>query len=209
MDFPWLRSMSRRHFAAVTALGTLGAIGTVTTVAAATAVARSEHIVRPWPTDLTTPPLVLDDIDGRRWSLAAMKGRPVLLNFWATWCAPCRIEMPSLERLAAQHRAKGLVVVSINYKESAETIRRFLEIAPLGLPVLLDPTGEAAGLWTPRVFPATVLVDRNNIARQTVLGQLDWEGSAAAALIGPLLGPPFGPRIGPPLGPLHAPAPRA
>lgn len=183
MDLPWFRRMSRRRFAGVAAVGALGVSR------AAPAAARSEHMVQPWPAGRATPSLALRDLDGKRWNLAAMKGRPVLLNFWATWCEPCRTEMPSLERLAARHQGDGLGVISINYKESPETIRRFLETAPLGLPILLDPEGEATGLWTPRVFPATVLIDRNNLARQTVLGQINWQSGTASALIDRLLAP--------------------
>ena len=79
--------------------------------------ARAAHVTRPWPAERPTPGLELIDLGGRVWSLAALKGRPVLLNFWASWCEPCRVEMPSLERLAAKHGRTKLVVLTVNYQE--------------------------------------------------------------------------------------------
>lgn len=152
--------------------------------------AHAAHVVRPWPTDKPAPPLGLNDIDGKAWTLAALKGQPLILNFWASWCEPCRAEMPSLELLATRHERAGLVVLSINYKEPVATIRRFLEALPFSLPVLLDSDGAAAGAWTPRVFPTTVLIDRSGMPSVSVIGELDWMGSAAREIVEPLLARP-------------------
>ncbi len=127
------------------------------------------------------------DLDGKAWSLAALKGRPVVLNFWASWCEPCRAEMPSLELLQTRHEKTGLVILSVNYQEPLPKIRRFLEVLPFSLPILLDREGEAAAAWTPRVFPTTVLIDRSGAARQSVIGEIDWMGNIARGLIEPLL----------------------
>jgi thiol-disulfide isomerase/thioredoxin len=152
--------------------------------------AAAAHTVRPWPVGRPTPALQLTDLDGKAWSLAALKGRPVMLNFWASWCEPCRAEMPSLELLATRHQKAGLVILSVNYKESPAAIRKFLDVLPFSLPILLDGEGEIAGAWTPRVFPTTVLVDRSGQARHSVMGELDWMGDAARALVEPLLSNP-------------------
>ncbi len=151
------------------------------------ALARAAHIVRPWAAGKPVPPLVLTDLDGKAWSLAALKGRPVLLNFWASWCEPCRAEMPSLELLQTRHEKAGLVILSVNYQEPLPKIRRFLETLPFSLPILLDRDGEAAAAWTPRVFPTTVLIDRSGAPRSTVIGELDWMGDTARGLLEPLL----------------------
>lgn len=155
--------------------------------AALPGVARAAHLVRVWPEGKVVPPLGLTDMDGKTWSLTALKGQPVLLNFWATWCEPCRAEMPSLERMASRHESAGLVVLAVNYQEAAPVIRRFLDQRPFSLPILLDRDGGAAAAWTPRVFPTTVLIDRNGLPRHSVLGDLDWMGPVARELVEPLL----------------------
>jgi thiol-disulfide isomerase/thioredoxin len=149
--------------------------------------AQADHVLRPWPSDKPVPPFGLNDLDGKAWTLAALKGRPLVLNFWASWCGPCRAEMPSLELLATRHERAGLVVLSINYKEPVATIKRFLEALPFSLPILLDSDGEAASAWTPRVFPTTVLIDRSGTPRASVIGELDWMGGIAREVIEPVL----------------------
>ena len=181
MDIRSPRNPSRRQ-----ALGlSLAAI----VAAALPAAARAAHVVRPWPMGKAAPALGLVDMDGKSWSLAALKGQPVLLNFWASWCEPCRAEMPSLELLATRHERAGMVVLAVNYQEAATTIRHFLDVLPFSLPILLDRDGEATAAWTPRVFPTTVLIDRNGVPRTSVLGELDWMGPAAGELVEPLLLP--------------------
>lgn len=149
--------------------------------------ARAAYLVRPWPEGKAAPALALSDMNGKPWSLAALKGQPVLLNFWASWCEPCRAEMPSLELVATRHERAGLVVLAVNYQEAPPVIKRFLDLRPFSLPILLDRDGAATAAWTPRVFPTTVLIDRHGTPRQSVLGDLDWMGPAARELIEPLL----------------------
>jgi thiol-disulfide isomerase/thioredoxin len=166
-------------------------IGAATAAAVALPrLAQAAHMVRPWPAGKPAPALLLSDLDGKAWSLAELKGHPVLLNFWASWCEPCRAEMPSLELLATRHEKAGLVVLSVNFKEPPPTIRRFLEVLPFSLPILLDRDGEVAAAWTPRVFPTTVLIDRNGTPRQSVIGELDWMDAVAKELVEPLLALP-------------------
>jgi thiol-disulfide isomerase/thioredoxin len=155
--------------------------------AAVPGAARAAYMVRAWPEGKAAPELGLTDLGGKTWNLAALKGQPVMLNFWATWCEPCRAEMPSLELLATRHERAGLVVLAVNYKEAVPAIRRYLDARPLLLPILLDSDGAAATAWTPRVFPTTVLIDRHGTPRHSVLGDLDWMGPAARELIEPLL----------------------
>jgi len=149
--------------------------------------ATAAHVVRPWPAGRPTPPLDLVDLNGRRWRLESVAGQVVVLNFWATWCEPCRTEMPSLEALATRRRAAGLAVLTVNYKETPEAIQRFLEKLPFKLPILLDPDGDATVAWTPRVFPSTVLIARNGMPVHAVLGDLDWASAKANALLDPLV----------------------
>ena len=182
MDFQGPRRTSRRGALALS----LGAVAAL----ALPRSARAAHVVRPWPASKPVPVLNLADLDGKAWSLASQRGHAVLLNFWASWCEPCRAEMPSLELLATREEHAGLVIVSVNYQEPLPTIKRFLETLPFSLPILLDRDGEATAMWTPRVFPTTVLIDREGLPRSSVIGELDWIGPAARELLAPLLAAP-------------------
>ncbi len=135
--------------------------------------------LRPWPRGMATPALNLSTQDGAAWSLASARGRPVLLNFWASWCEPCRQEMPSLEQLAERRRAQGLVVMAVNFRETDGAVRRFLEATTFSLPVLRDRDGGAAKAFGVRIFPSTVLIDRRGRAKSVVVGGCDWSGPSA------------------------------
>ena len=152
--------------------------------------AAAAYVVRPWQAERPVPELDLNDLDGQRWTLGAHLGQVVVLNFWATWCEPCRLEMPSLQAMAARLRPQGLVVCAVNYKEPVPLIRQFLERLPFKPTILLDADGDAASEWTPRVFPSSVLIGRNGLPVATVLGDLDWGGPVAKELLDPLLAAP-------------------
>jgi thiol-disulfide isomerase/thioredoxin len=135
------------------------------------------------------PALALSSLDGRPWRLADQRGRALVLNFWATWCGPCRDELPSLDRLARRlaQAPNGPRVLGVNYKESPDTIRRFLAGLPgVELPMLLDAQGTAMAAWTPRILPTTVLIDRSGRPLGSVVGEIDWDSAEAQALIAPL-----------------------
>lgn len=155
--------------------------------ASVTLPALASYEVRPWPPGRPAPDAPMTDLDGKVWSLADLKGRPVILNFWATWCEPCRAEMPSLELLAQRHAGDGLVVLAVNFKESRSTVERFLKTASLRLPIIVDATGAAASAWAVRVLPSTVLIDRRARPRGVVLGELNWADAVARSLVEPLL----------------------
>ena len=142
--------------------------------------------VTPWPARQAAPPLQARDLHGQRWDLASLRGKAVLINFWASWCAPCLVEMPSLQALARRHGPEQLVVLAVNFKESAPTAQRFVQRTGLDLPVLLDPAGAIARQWKVKVFPTTVLVAADGRVHALVRGELDWTGPQAAALVEPL-----------------------
>ena len=142
---------------------------------------------RPWPRGLSTPTLQVPTWEGMPWSLASARGQVVLLNFWASWCEPCRAEMPSLELLAERHQHDRVQVVTVNFRETEGAIRRFLAQTDCSLPVLRDVDGAAARDWGVRVFPSTVVIGRDGRAAFTVIGELDWTGAEARAWIAPLL----------------------
>lgn len=128
-------------------------------------------------------------MDGTVWKLKDLRGRAVLLNFWASWCEPCRAEMPSLQALAEREGAQRLVVLAINLKEPAGAIQRFVQGTQLRLPVVPDPQSAMARAWGISVFPSTVLVGADGRVRAVVRGELDWAGASAQGLVAPLLPP--------------------
>jgi len=135
-----------------------------------------------------TPALALPDLQGRVHRLADYRGRVVLVNFWATWCAPCREEMPSIQRLRRSLEGQPFEVLAVNLGEPASRVRGFLEQAPLGLPVLLDGDTEAARAWKARVLPATYLVDADGRVRYWRFGAADWAEDPARARVLELIG---------------------
>lgn len=150
--------------------------------------------VQAWPANQAVPALQATDLSGRVWRLSDLRGKAVLLNFWASWCAPCRAEMPSLQAMADFYGPDKLLVLTLNFKESAAVAQRFAQRADLRLPVLLDPQGQLARQWGATAFPTTVLIAADGQVRALVRGELDWTSLAAAQWVEPLLAPVSRPR---------------
>lgn len=134
-----------------------------------------------WPAKTPSPVLNLQDLQGRTWTSAGLKGRVVVLNFWATWCPPCKEEMPTLQDLHDSPQAP--VVIAVNVKEPKSRVQTFLSQRNLSLPVVLDERGDLARQWGVRAYPTTVLIAPDGQARWRVLGDLDWDGLQAEAWI--------------------------
>ncbi len=117
----------------------------------------------------------LKDLGGRTVSLSSMRGRVVLLNFWATWCPPCVAEMPSLNRLYGQMRAKGLEVIAVSVDRSADDVREFIGKKGFNFTVLMDEGSSVARRY--RVFstPTTFLIDKNGNVVERFFGDYDWQ----------------------------------
>lgn len=135
------------------------------------------------------PKLLLQDINGKPWRLSDLRGKVVLLNFWASWCAPCRIEMPALQALANAPGDDRVVVLAVNFKESPAAIARFVQTTGLTLPVVADEQGLLAKQFGVTIFPSTVVIDRSGQPRHRVRGEFDWQAPAAHALLKPLRSP--------------------
>jgi len=129
--------------------------------------------LRPW-TEGAAPMLALQDLEGRAHRLEDYRGKVVLVNFWATWCEPCREEMPSMNRLRAALAGQPFAVLAVNIGESDARIRRFLEQVPLEFPVLLDRDSATAKAWRARVLPMSFLVGPDGRIRYQVVGEIDW-----------------------------------
>lgn len=153
---------------------------------AGTARAQIGFEVQPWPALKASPLHAGIDASGQSLLLKDLRGQALVINFWATWCEPCREEMPSLALLAQSQTGK-LRVLAVNFKESPATVSQFVAATGLTIPTLRDPDGALARAWGIRVFPSTVLIGADRQVRSVVRGALDWHGEAAARLIAPLL----------------------
>jgi thiol-disulfide isomerase/thioredoxin len=134
--------------------------------------AAAQHF-QPWKGGVT-PPLALSDLDGRAHRLDDYRGKVVLVNFWATWCEPCRNEMPSLNQLRASLRGQPFVVLAVNLAESEPRIRRFMEQVPLDFPVLLDRDSATAKAWRARILPVSFVIGPDGRIRYSAVGDTDW-----------------------------------
>ena len=121
------------------------------------------------------PAFVLQDLHGRPIALNSFKGRTVLVHFFATWCEPCREELPALNRLVARSDPSHLRVVSISVAEVDARVRNFVEKIPVGFPVLLDRDRSIAKLWGVSSLPTTFILDRHLRPRLSVERDYDWD----------------------------------
>ena len=158
----------RAMAAAALAAGSLGAL--------------AEADFKPWKGKATLP-LAGNDIEGRPVDLKSMQGRVLVVNFWATWCEPCRDEMPSLQRLREKLAGQPFEVITVNFGESAEKIAQFIGKEKVTLPVLLDTQKETAKRWGVGGLPMTFLVDARGRVRYSVFGERDWSEGPSLALV--------------------------
>ena len=128
-------------------------------------------------------------LHGERLALRAFRGKVVFLNFWATWCPPCKEEMPSMERLYRRYKDRGLTMlaISIDSVSGAHGVADFVKTHGLTFLIGLDPKFEVADGYGVRVLPSTLLIDRDGNTAAIALGPRDWGGTAAQVVIESLL----------------------
>ncbi len=120
------------------------------------------------------PDFTLADLNGRRIRLGSLKGKVVFLNFWATWCPPCILEMPTMEKLHREFGSKGLVILAVNFRESPQQVKAFLKEHQLTFTTLLDPKGKVFELYQAWSLPTTTIVNKKGQAVGKVIGYRDW-----------------------------------
>lgn len=133
------------------------------------------------------PEFTLPDPMGNKVMLKNFRGKLVLLNFWATWCDPCREEMPSMERLYRRFKDRGFVIVGVDVKDRRNDALSFLKELKITFPILLDPDGQVGVLYGAWGLPATYLIDAKGIAIARAWGPADWDSPGARQLISELL----------------------
>lgn len=136
----------------------------------------------------TEPPgFDADTLDARRLALSGLRGKVVLINFWASWCLECRPEMPVLERLHRELAGRGLVVIGVNAREHRAAIARYARELALTFPLVLDPDGAINMRYGVIGLPTTFLIARDGRAVGFAVGAREWNGPPARALLDALL----------------------
>ncbi len=128
----------------------------------------------------------LDSVKGGKISLEDFKGRFVLLNFWATWCAPCREEMPAMDNLYKQLNNRGLEVVGVHVGPSLAGVKKFLKSVPVSFTILLDKDMSLAS-WEVRGLPTTYLIDPDGKIVYKAVGEREWDSPEMINFIDGLL----------------------
>lgn len=119
--------------------------------------------------------------------LSDFRGTARLVNFWATWCPPCKAEMPSMERLYRRYKARGFTVLAISLDTDTAAVAPFVRRFTLTFPIGLDPKLKVADDYTVRALPSSFLIDRTGTIVAVALGPRDWDGAAAHGVIEALL----------------------
>ncbi len=154
---------------------------------ACTRVANGQASLKPWKGDPAPPPIELNTLDGEPLSLASLRGKVVLVNFWATWCEPCIEEMPSMQRLRDRLAQRPFEILAVNYQEGRPRIRAFLDKVPVAFPIVRDTDGGVARAWKVRIFPSSFVIDTQGKIRLQLVGSTDWTSADVLARLDPLL----------------------
>lgn len=121
------------------------------------------------------PDFELSDLNGNRVSLSSLRGKVVLVNFWATWCPPCREEIPSMDRLYQLLKGEDVVLLAINVEaDGPQVVPKFMERVAFSFPVLFDVDGSVRGKFGVSKYPETFIVDADGVIQRHVIGAMDW-----------------------------------
>jgi len=134
------------------------------------------------------PDFVSENLSGGNTGLKDYKGKIVLLNFWATWCMPCRAEMPGMETLWQKYKEQGLVIAAVSVdKGSRGQIETFSKLLDLSFPILLDPESKVSDLYKVSNMPTSFFIDRNGKIISRIVGTEEWTSPEAIQLVEELL----------------------
>lgn len=136
---------------------------------------------------ILAPDFTLEDLSGKRVSVKSLRGKVVFLNFWATWCIPCRQEMPTMEKLHWKLKKDGLEVVAINIREGKKDVRKFLDELGLTFTVLLDKDGKVSEEYGAWAIPLSYFINRKGEFVGKVAGSREWNSPEARAFFRELL----------------------
>ena len=143
--------------------------------------------LEPYPNASAAPEFELRDLDNQLHRLSDYRGKVVLVNFWASWCIPCVMEMPGMQRLADTLKNQPFEILAVNISDTKNQIREFIKRMDLRLIILMDGNGETFKAWQGKVLPASFLLDRSGRIRYQVIGPLEWDSDEAGKIIEELL----------------------
>ncbi len=143
-----------------------------------------------YPSGTMPPQFRSQTLDADQLTLARLRGKVVIVNFWASWCPECRPEMPVLERLHREFASRGLAIIGINARESREVVSRYAKDLDLTFPLVLDPDGKINALYGVIGLPTTFVVGRDGRAVAFAIGPREWGSAPARALLQALLSEP-------------------
>lgn len=123
----------------------------------------------------TAPDFALPRLSGEEVRLSSLRGRVVLVNFWATWCKPCEEEMPAMERLYRALEPEGLELLAVSVDDTRDVVEAFQAEQDLSFPILLDPDQRVSRLYQTFRYPETLLVDREGVVVERYVGPRDWD----------------------------------
>ncbi len=120
----------------------------------------------------------LPDMDDHIHQLTDYRGKPLIINFWATWCLPCRVEIPSMNRAYKKLKREGIEIIAINAGEEKSAISAFLQDYPINFTVLRDPSGNLFKKWFIKGLPTTFIIDSKGRIVYQVIGPREWDSEA-------------------------------
>ncbi|MBI4655022.1 MAG: redoxin domain-containing protein [Nitrospirae bacterium] len=145
----------------------------------------------PWETEglvnRKAPQFTAKNLSGENVSLSSFEGKPILLNFWATWCHYCREERPSLNSIYKEYKGRGLTIVTVSIDRSPEIVKTYLKKMPMDFIILHDNNKEASQIYGVYSVPTSFLIDRKGIIKYKFMGLREWTDSSSKKLIEGLL----------------------
>lgn len=143
--------------------------------------------LKPYTGDIQTPALVLKDLQGKTHNLADYKNQVVLVQFWATYCAPCRKEMPSMNRLQDKLKGKPFKILAVNMAEDAGEVNAFVKEVKPEFTILLDTEGTYIQQWKVFAAPANFILGKDGKIKYTLYGGVEWDSPEIVATLRQLM----------------------